>query len=676
MSDRSAQIELNDGDLLLTGGSVSYDLKPRLVAGGDELRRTMEGASTLTVTVDDDDRGLFDSGLLERDSETTLSGLRFRLVGVERQADRSLSLEFEDREVALLRDKNRKRKASRGKVTRARFAKTLVDEIPSIGFIAPEGVDKRQSIAERKKTEPDLKTVNSYRGGIADNADLKVKGKKATPEQIELMEQVLAVAVELNAGPKATKALVEACIVESVFRNPKLGEGDLDSIGILQIRASTAAGKYDPGDPEASARQFLENGFYSIYSGGGAIPAGRRGAKDIARDKPNFSAGQVAQSTQGSKFPLAYDIYGREADAIIKAYNGDFSQVDSSTRTYSKAFEFSRGKPGGPSGEDTWDCLQRLASEVRWRCFMREGVVYFASDTTLAKDKPSLVVAERGGEGEKVRKGLTLANSITFQLERLDERQQQRGKYRKRLKRVSECVVTCEAALWKADPGSVVLVEQMGPANGKWLVWEVTRGLYDPTTVITLRRPQPALPEPAAETVTKSRDGGSTPEDDSQAAPTDGQVGYPLADKAKMGGGPAEHKLRPFGNWQSDNAVDLLIRQGVAVLAVDDGEIVRLGGAWRGGSGNPDGFNVTIKTSDNAWFYTHLKTRAPNIQVGKKVKRGEYLGSSGAANGVDHIHLGVEKGDPVALLGSFTTRAKQPKPNAAINRRTGNSPRR
>lgn len=85
------------------------------------------------------------------------------------------------------------------------------------------------------------------------------------------------------------------------------------------------------------------------------------------------------------------------------------------------------------------------------------------------------------------------------------------------------------------------------------------------------------------------------------------------------------------------------------MLAVDDGEVVKLGGAWRGGSGNPDGFNVTLRTSGNAWFYTHLRWRA-DLHVGQRVNAGDTLGSSGAANGVAHLHIGCQHGDPERLL--------------------------
>lgn len=139
-------------------------------------------------------------------------------------------------------------------------------------------------------------------------------------------------------------------------------------------------------------------------------------------------------------------------------------------------------------------------------------------------------------------------------------------------------------------------------------------------------------------------------DDTTAAAP-----GYPLAIHGTDLGGVAAHMARPFGNWQSDNAVDIGVPRGTAVLAVGSGTIEKFGGHWDGtGQSNPNGFNVTLRTVDNTWFYTHLMQCDPNLEVGDHVTVGQVLGQSGAANGVDHLHIGSEHGDPEKLLGVRT----------------------
>jgi murein DD-endopeptidase MepM/ murein hydrolase activator NlpD len=125
--------------------------------------------------------------------------------------------------------------------------------------------------------------------------------------------------------------------------------------------------------------------------------------------------------------------------------------------------------------------------------------------------------------------------------------------------------------------------------------------------------------------------------------------GYPLSKRGKVIGVPhaGTHTL---GNWQSDNAVDISVPDGTGVAALGDGVVEKVRGSYSGGSSRFDGFQVTVRFKDgNRAFYTHLSKAS--VKPGQKVKRGQMLGRSGSANGVPHLHLGVEKGDPRKLLG-------------------------
>ena len=121
-------------------------------------------------------------------------------------------------------------------------------------------------------------------------------------------------------------------------------------------------------------------------------------------------------------------------------------------------------------------------------------------------------------------------------------------------------------------------------------------------------------------------------------------------------GGPiiqtvADHKARPLGNWQSDNAVDIGVPAGTDVLAVDDGEIVKVSGSPpRRGAGVIGGFSITLRTSTNQFFYAHL-LRA-SVQPGDRVKAGQVIGASGFANNVEHLHIAEQHGDPTNLWGN------------------------
>jgi cell wall-associated NlpC family hydrolase len=110
------------------------------------LERTIDGASTLDLTLHDPRRSLIRSGLFGYQIDVQLDKLWFRLVKVTKNDD-DLTLTFEDRSVALLRKQTKPRKASRSDVTRAQFALSLVREIrPAITFVAPD-LTVRQPVA-------------------------------------------------------------------------------------------------------------------------------------------------------------------------------------------------------------------------------------------------------------------------------------------------------------------------------------------------------------------------------------------------------------------------------------------------------------------------------------------------------------------------------------------------
>lgn len=122
-------------------------------------------------------------------------------------------------------------------------------------------------------------------------------------------------------------------------------------------------------------------------------------------------------------------------------------------------------------------------------------------------------------------------------------------------------------------------------------------------------------------------------------------TGSILGGSYKLGGGPNDHGARAFGNWQSDNAYDLLTPVGTPIYAVAGGVIDSRFGSL-GNSGKTAGLRLTVNGADNRFFYHHLSKYAPGIKPGVRVKPGQLIGYSGEAVGVPHLHFGVEKGDP------------------------------
>jgi murein DD-endopeptidase MepM/ murein hydrolase activator NlpD len=88
-------------------------------------------------------------------------------------------------------------------------------------------------------------------------------------------------------------------------------------------------------------------------------------------------------------------------------------------------------------------------------------------------------------------------------------------------------------------------------------------------------------------------------------------------------------------------AIDIMAPRGTAVVAVDDGRIVKLFNSKPGG--------LTVYQFDPAeklaYYYAHLDSYAAGLAEGQQVRRGDligYVGSSGNANpAAPHLHFAV-----------------------------------
>lgn len=95
-------------------------------------------------------------------------------------------------------------------------------------------------------------------------------------------------------------------------------------------------------------------------------------------------------------------------------------------------------------------------------------------------------------------------------------------------------------------------------------------------------------------------------------------------------------------NWESENAVDIWLYPSTHLLAVEDGVISP--GGWGFGlsasGGRFAGWRLhLVSTGGKVFYYTHMA--GVNVVRGQHVKRGDFLGVSGVANGVPHLHFAV-----------------------------------
>ena len=434
----------------LNGKRWKADLADAVISA--TMRRTIEGASEVRMDLVDTTGAILRSGIFGADSVFEFDGLKFALVKPAKNTGSRLSMTFEDAEVAKLRKFRKPRRVYRDKVTRAQFAAMLVREAKTIKF---------RTLGKARPIKNTNVVDSADAPGFAPNVSgITVKGKAATKEQIANMAKVLAVCVQRKVPRKIQIAAIATIIVESNARN--LAGGDRDSEGLFQQRPSQGWGtSKQVRTPSYATGKFLDR----------AMP--------IYRATPNKAIGEICQGVQRSAFPNEYAKRVGEATTAVDKYSGGGAANPNATADQNVTvlrYAFTRGAPGGPYGENSWQALQRLATEVGWRCFMRRGTVWFGSEYDLFRIKPVATVTPTSQGVDEV----TFENDIGA--------------------KVAEAKIQARVSRWLAQPGSVIALEGYGLADGRWLVVETERSLFSRNTTITVRKPIAKLPEPAPET--------------------------------------------------------------------------------------------------------------------------------------------------------------------------------
>lgn len=566
------------GNLLLQGKQMSARLQRSITAGSVET--TIQGASTLTITVSDWDRTLLTSELLmgapKAPPTLVFDGIEFCLVKTSTAEDDTVSLTFEEYAVHLLRLYSSPKKANRATTTRAQFVRSLVREVTQarIPFRCPE-VNVTEPIAGVSTSALSVAAdvgVGQHVGGIT------VKHVAATPFQVQNIRTLLTIAKQMGANHSQMAGALATMTQESGCVN--LSGGDRDSVGLFQQRPSCGWGTVAQcTNPDYACRAFLKP--YLAYC--------RQGNSPIA----------ASNLVQRSAFPQAPAQWYSEAWDTVTAFMGskDFADATSSgtsrlvstSQTRNKPYEFSRGNSG--KRETSWDCIGRLAQEVSWDRFMRAGALWFVSENWLMKQPPRFVV-EQGARGV-----LSITQSS-------DER-----------RRVAEMTVTALAKRWSVLPGEVVAVKGQGAGDGAWLVSDTRRDLTDDTTAITLKREtkQGLEPAPQTETITNTKRVGGVIAGGTVKGPAKAQAFYDacqqISDKHYpyvWGGGHAQAGRPSGGGYDCSGSVSAAC--AMCSLGLTMGGLPKVASDFESWGVPGEGRYFTIMaSSDHVWVrFNHI----------------------------------------------------------------------
>src|ERR1035437_110828 len=620
-----------------------------------EIQTQILGASFIKVHVIDPEWTIMTSGLLKVNEDGLLNELEvefphktgyfWRFCAVEGSTELSqanLILTFEDRVVANLREQWGHKTASPGASTRAEFIKALVDEAnlkdpskPRIHFVSP-GLHRKEPVAEAKPTKTKVSkqieeaAANKERGVHA-GANVKVKTAAATSTQLALINEVLGIANELNAGPLATEALIEACIDENDFTNNPGGGGG--SSGLLQMIPSTAAAVgISQLDVKGQVTAFLTNTLFHSVPGG---------AIGYAKAHPNASAAEVATALQGNAAGASvYQEWQANAQEIIHAGGGVRAGGTSPTSSNeSDVGQLSRGTTTNPD-EDSWDCIVRLAQQVNWDLFTdgRDTVFYMDGPDLIAQRpvlyinvKDNHIIKEDKG-GQKIEEYGALIRPLSFTYDNTTFEYRATHKVKQKLQRKSkiskpqtpsEVRMLMLGGLTEYHAGDVFVFSHCGPISengGRWIVADATRETMKyPYTKFILVPPTLPLPEPKAEAI--------TPVGGTSAAGAAGAAQKALGEKPKY----------RYSQANRENNGSLF---GPEPRLMDCSSFVTL--CYKE-AGLPDPNGMSYKPIGNTDSLIHHMKKTANPQPGDLA----FFGSSEAAT--DHVNIVIGGGKSISM---------------------------
>lgn len=458
-----------------------------------EVNRTIRGASEVTVTVHDQGRHIVRAESLRapkgslRAVDIQIDGLYYRLTKLQKQGD-DVVLVFEDRWVSYLRSLRGPRKASRATITRAGFILQLIRSIKPGKIpvkIHPSEL-KKQPIAkltesERSGTSTSSSTRNQEadsdrRSGFDPNIT-SVGGLKGG--QLDNVSVSMRIAEDLGVSERVKLVMLVAGLGESEWRKTAVEQVYGTHKGVFQ------SNQIPPQDLEAQTRHFLQGG-RSFH---------RDGAIGLTRKHKDWTIGRIATETEISDGSAEYyQSFLPRARKILEAWSGSSGGGgDGGTEvpdTYAKRYEFRVEKD-----QTYWDAIQKLAEEVNRVAFFSGGILHYLSEADLYGSRARFVLKE-GAPG---------VDNIDFDWD-----------YRKKVLKARASV---RIDRWQVPPGTIVVLEDMGPASGRWLVESVTRSLFSSDATLELVQPRREKLEPRSEKATRNStdgDGDATDEYDSE----------------------------------------------------------------------------------------------------------------------------------------------------------------
>lgn len=307
----------------------------------------------------------------------------------------------------------------------------------------------------------DAKSGEAGRTRGVGNAEIKVKGARATANQRSVIDGALTEAQKERASRRVMIASVMTMTQESSCTTAATNG---EHVGPYQQEASAFYGSESQRrDPEHSTSRFLAE--WKRVNGG------------VKKAPGDLATG--IEAVQRSGRPDLYRAWEKEATHTVDKVlaSGDVGEA-----TYIKRYLFTRGERHG-SRENSWDAMARLVGEVGAYRWAAGNVLYAVSGDELRAGAASLSI-----DGDEP--WLLTTPQWSWANNRA----------------VVEVTLQVLADRWDVMPGGAVIMhDKFGVIAGRYMVWNVAGDRLDsPVVTVVLRRPTRLKAEPASEVGTRS----------------------------------------------------------------------------------------------------------------------------------------------------------------------------
>jgi hypothetical protein len=494
-------------------GSTKLDTDVRANVIDAEFEDAIDATPSFTITLHDPDWHLLRSGALDEAIDLRIAGIRwYRLNDIQIDGD-DFTLVFIVRNAAYMMSHSRPKKVTRraGKykpkgpsATRAEFILMLVRAVKrvKIPFYCPQ-------LHKAQKIEPleDRKVRDTRRESGLPNDGIKIKNNPADEEQISNIEAVLSVGTKKKAPFRAQVGAI-MCITQESAARKSATNGQF--VGLFQ--QSKRYGWPATRNPYKDAKAFYDK----------FIP--------VVRSNPDGDLGELIDRVQGSGQPGAYNRWRAEAEKTVKQYQGGGGGA---SLEYRKRYEYEVRELDDGTFENYLATTYRLAEEVNWRAFWVRDALYFMSEEDLFKGRSRVTLSRETPGVENV--------SAQFS----------------RTAKIQSMTISVRMERWVYPIGTVVTWEKGGnPLNGKWLVTNIRRSVFDQLGEITLSKPLPEKDEPSADIGVRQTGGASVGMDNASGAKGIVEQAVVIAKDASNGKAYVGSDYRPGSTTTSGNPSD------------------------------------------------------------------------------------------------------------------------